>query len=254
MEYLTPSLLKQAAPAAQKLGDTSGTLIDTAAFLRNVEKRGFKPIFAAQGTPHGDSQHGANKGRHLVVVADKAGNAIALLNSHTVHRKAWLGAGFAMGVGDEARFLIGPAFAIARWKGLDIPLDELQAYRPGLLAVKGKLEGWEMDTKTQNALARAFVESVYLPGHKTCSSESLVPDWQTIDGWSAYASLMHMMAQVMTGSLEAAEGSGVRKVKPIRGPDALMHAACAAFAVGLDRMRAAKVTDMPFHFPRYQKT
>ncbi len=250
MKYLTPSLLKQSAPAAQKLGDTSGTLIDTAAFLRNVEKRGFKPIFAAQGTPHGDSQHGANKGRHLVVVADKAGNAIALLNSHTVHRKAWLGAGFAMGVGDDARFLIGPAFAIARWKGLDIPLDELVAYRDGLIAAKERLDDWALEPRGIIALAKDFVASVYLPGHKTCSPASLI----VTPEYKIFPLLMHMMAKVMTGSLEAAEGNEVRKVKPIRGPDALMHAACAAFAVGLDRMRAAKVTDMPFHFPRYQKT
>jgi hypothetical protein len=250
MQYLTPAQLAKQAPATQRLREKSLTLLDTAVFLRRVEhERGFLPVFAAQGTAHGDAHYGPTKGRHLVVAADRRGNALALLNSHTVHRKAWMGAGF-VAQGERPMFVIGAAIPVARWRGFDEPLAELDAWRPSLQDVRRALEEWTTFTGSDiRSYASEFSQAVYLPGHKPAAAHAFTD----VTPANAYAMMFTMLGRVLDGNLPAADPAA-RRVKPIKGPDALMHAGNAAFNVAVDRLRARGRLELTVPFPRYQKT
>jgi hypothetical protein len=250
MDYLTPQGLREKAPATQKLSKSSDALIDTSAFLRHVAQQGFRPIFAAQGKAHSDVDS-PEKGRHFVVAGHPDGACYAILNSHTVYRRAWLGSGFY--TGDV--FLIGAVVPLPRWRGFEDPLAELVGYAQGLLAAKTALQAWQADTYQDRWLAKKFASTAYLAGHKPASYKAILASSEV--RISGYASLIDMMASVMRGGLDAEPKPGFprrRKVKPLKGPDAIMHAANAAFRTGLDAIRKYHLTDTALNFPSYKRT
>jgi hypothetical protein len=249
MDYLTPQGLREKAPATQKLSKSSDALIDTSAFLRHVAQQGFRPIFAAQGKAHSDVDS-PEKGRHFVVAGHPDGACYAILNSHTVYRRAWLGSGFY--TGDV--FLIGAVVPLPRWRGFEDPLAELVGYAQGLEAAKTALEGWQPEVHQQRWLAKKFASTAYLAGHKPASAKSLAIGQIDLSGLSV---LYHMMGAVLQGGLDADQKPGFprrRKVKPLKGPDAIMHAANAAFRTGLDAIRKYHLTDTALNFPSYKRT
>ena len=247
MTYLTPNALKEQAPAAQKLPKSNDALIDTSAFLRRIAQDGYKPIFAAQGKAHADVD-APEKGRHFIVAADSHGRALAILNSHTVYRRAWLAEGYAT---PEA-FLLGAVVPLPRWRGFEEPLTELGSYYPGLEAARDALTRWSPDKHQVRWLAKRFASTAYLPGHKPASAKALESD----GGLTGLGYLRAMMAKVLAGGLEPALKKGIlqRKVKPIKGPDALMQAGNAAFRTGLDAIRKYQLSDTALNFPAYKRT
>lgn len=250
MDYLTPTSLREKAPATQKLAKTSDALIDTSAFLRHVAQSGFKPIFAAQGKAHADVDS-PEKGRHFVVAGHSDGSCYAILNSHTVYRRAWLGSGFYEG----STFLIGAVVPLPRWRGFADPLMELAGYRPGLEAAKTALEAWQPDSYQDRWLAKKFASTAYLPGHKPAWYKTLVDDNER--HLNGIDTLLHMMDDVMEGGLDPEPKQGFprrRKVKPLKGPDAIMHATNAAFRTGLEAIRKYRLTDTALNFPSYKRT
>lgn len=248
MDYLTPSKLVERAPAAARLREDATGKIDTAAFLALIAKRGYRPVFATQGTSHADAAYPETKGRHLVVAANSGGHALAILNSHTVHRKAWIGAGFAE-TGESPAFVLGAALPLQRWKGVEGPLKELDAYWPALYAGKEGMRGHSMSPREMAAFARAYAVRAYLPGHKAVSSGAILPPPGIWDPWGL---MFHMLRQVLAGNLPSAGAE--RRVKPIKGPDAIFQAASAAFACGVEQLRRSKRLEVPLNFPRFQKT
>lgn len=244
MQYLTPAELAKQAPATQRLRPKDPGLLDTAAFLRHIEReKGFLPVLAIQGTPHEDALYGPKKGRHLVVAADRRGNALILLNSHTGRRKTWMGTGFVAIREDRPLFVVGAAIPIARWRGFEEPLAELAKWDPALRGVKKALEAYSPTNIDISLFGGRYAEAAYLPDHKKAAPEGFA----NITARDSYELMFKMLARALDGNLPAADG--VRKLKPIKGPDAVMQAANAAFTVAVSHLAAA---DIPF--PRFQKT
>lgn len=244
MQYLTPSELRNLAPAAQKMPDSDDKLIDTKAFLRQLEAdHGFRPVFAAQGKAHTDVESPL-KSRHLVVTKDPSGFAIALLNSHTIWRRAWMMSGFSNG---KDLFLIGAAAPLPRWRGTEAPLHAVLSYKDALLEAKDKLEGWRPDVHQTRWMAKKYASMAYIKGHRRPVSKEL-----QFPGENAWTMLISMFKTVKAGGLAPEPVDSFmppRKIKPIIAPDALLLASNAAFMVGcLGLERAGKGV---YSFPPY---
>lgn len=249
MQYLTPSDLRKLAPATQKMPQSDEKLIDTKAFLRHLERQGFWPVFGAQGTAHTDADEPL-KSRHLAVAVDKTGFAVAILNSHSIWRRAWLGAGFAV----AGHFVLGAVVPLPRWKGYADPLEALLAYKDTLKEAKAALEGWVLEDHQRRWLAKQFAATAYLKGHKQPASKGLVA---YADGATnnAYGFLLLMLKAVREGGLAPEPVDSFRagrKLKPIISPDALMQASNAAFTVGLAGLQKYKLGS--YAFPTYANT
>jgi hypothetical protein len=247
MEYLTPAKLAERAPAAQPLPkDRPEGLIDTALFVREIEKDlGHRPVMAVQGRPHTDiPKRGLAKrerqGRHLVVCAGPTGEATILLNSHTVRRKAWIGAGYYRS--DPPLFLVGVALPLQRWRGYPAAIEELERYRTVLRTTRREMSARRCPAPEIDRLAEMVSKAAYLPDHKAIAAEQLI----VFNGANTlYEVLWRMLELIVRGNVPAAEGE--RKVKPVKGPDALVHAGNAVFNVG-----ALRLGDVVL--PTYRKT
>lgn len=234
MQYLTPSVLHKNAPATQRLPQSDDKLINTGAFLRHVGGMGYKPVYAAQGTPHVDSDT-ALKSRHLVVAAKDDGQSIAILNSHTVWRRAWLGAGYSWSEPhtDETFFMLGAVLPLPRWRGYEEPLDKLLGFQDPLKRAKNALQGWLGTLHEVRWVARKMASTAYFKGHRKPLVQGVyanlpfpVSMWDTVR-------IMH--ARMVRGGLPPEpEGKFLppRKLKTIISPDALMLASNAAFLAG----------------------
>ena len=249
MEYLTHNALLKSAPAAAKLISKDDGLLDTDAFLRfMLRQHGQKPVLAVQGTGHSDAKIKPQHGRHLVVVADSGGNATALLNSHTVHRKAWMATGFVRDVKGEPVFMAGAAVPLQRWRGVETPYTGLQPWDPSLALAKRVLRDWEPSAPELRAFVKAFSAAAYLPGHRAVN-------WQAFEGpfpASMWDIMFGLADKLLDGDLPSAEGQ--RRVKPIKGPDAILHLASAAFRTAVTHAHAAKKLPAPMILPGYVKT
>jgi hypothetical protein len=249
MSYLTPTILREKAPAAQKLPKSEDALVDTSAFLRHIGQDGYRPVYAAQGKAHADVD-APEKGRHFIVAATADGEAYAILNSHTVYRRAWLAAGYCSG---DGVFLLGAVVPLPRWRGFSGPLQELGAYKDDLKKARNALTAWNPDAHGYRWLAKRIASTAYLQGHKPASAKSL-----TIDGGlNGFASLRETMERLLRGGLEPTPRKGFpmpRKVKPIRGPDALMQASNAVFRAGLLALVKYHQTETALNFPAYKRT
>lgn len=252
MQYLTLSEIKKAAPAIAKLPTeiaTAENLIDTTVFLRHLETLGYRPITVVQGTPHADAKS-HSRGRHLAVAANRSGEIIVILNSHTVWRRAWLGAGWATGtVGDEPNFLIGAAVPLPRWRGFEEPLEALQGYQASLRDARTTLEAWRTDLNQRRWMARYFASRAYLPGHKTPVPKEILVNTES----RAETALAVMLHKVRTGGLKPDSNPVAhlrpRRLKPIQSPDALFKAANAAFQTGIAAMAKYKIGT--YAFPQF---
>ena len=238
MEYLTPSQLRKEAPAVARLPERVDNLIDTAAFLRSIGNAGYKPIMAVQGTSHSDE--GKAKGRHLAVALHSDGSVLAILNSHTVWRRAWLGIGFLWNSEySPTLHMLGAVVPLPRWRGYDEPLATLQAYGAGLREARDSLVAWMPTIHEKRWMARKLAVAAYLKGHRTPRPQALLA--KAGDNESAWDFLGIAMAAILNGGLEP-EPPGLaapkpRRLKPVLSPDGTMLASSAAFQVGLAAMR-----------------
>lgn len=244
MQYLTPQDLRKIAPATQKMPQSDENLVSTKAFLRKVEKLGFNPVFAAQGTAHADADQPL-KSRHLVVAAKGEDFAVALLNSHSIWRRAWIGVGFIPAPG---LFVLGAAVPLPRWRGLDEPLETALAMRDRLVEAELALRHWTPEDHQRRWLAKQFSSSAWLKGHKKPLPKALLVSPFT----DAFNLITDFLSQARKGGLPPAPTNSFmppRKLKPIIAPDALMHAACQTFQVGLRGLAKYKLGE--FEFPAY---
>jgi len=255
MNYLTPAKLAAAAPAALPLPEKSRGLIDTAAFVKYIsDTLGHRPVMAIQGKPHNDvparqRQHHLakreRKGRHMIVCADANGRATILLNSHTVRRKAWLGAGFfrTQEADPGGLLLVGTAIPLQRWRGPEEAVEQLERFRSVLNTTREQMRDFKLkDHRTVDYIAEQISRTAYLPEHKAIGPEQLLTAWSL----TLYDTLFGMLARVIEGNLPAADPDR-RKVKPVRGPDAIMHASNTVWNIGADLVHSHPL-------PTYRKT
>jgi hypothetical protein len=250
MQYLSPSEIKKIAPAITRLPSRDENLVDTTAFLRHIYEDGYRPIIAIQGTPHADAKS-QSRGRHLAVAANRSGEVIAILNSHTVWRKAWLGAGFVMSgsFSETPIFIIGACVPLPRWRGFEEPLTTLQGYQTSIQEARDALGTWHTTIHQRRWMARHFASTAYLPGYKTPAPRELLIETNV----GATPVLSVMLDRVFQGGLEPdVEPTAYwkpRKLKPIQSPDAVFHAANAAFQTGIAAMAKYKVGT--YAFPQF---
>lgn len=251
MQYLTPSQIKKVAPAITRLPPSEDkNLVDTTSFLRHVETLGYRTVLAVQGTPHSDARS-QSRGRHLAVAANQRGEALVILNSHTVWRRAWLGVGWNLGSAYDgaSNFMVGAVVPLPRWRGFEEPLTTLLGYLPSLRTAKNALLEWTPNIHQRRWMARNYASTAYLPGHKTpLPKEILIESDQR-----ALSILAVMLSRVRAGGLkpnaEPVGGLTPRKLKPVQAPDALFKASNAAFQTGFAAM--AKYRVGTFAFPSF---
>jgi len=252
MNTLSPSELYTKAPAAQPLPKKRPIgLIDTNEFLDIIRKTlGHKPVMAVQGRAHSDvdglSKRAAiakreRSGRHLVVCANAQGAATIVLNSHTVRRKAWIAAGYYRS--NPELLLVGIALPLQRWRGYEAALEELERYRPQLALARGEMRLLKPSWSDIDKIALRVSKEAYLPGHKPIAPSELI----SVTASSIYDVLFGMLQRVVAGNLPAAD-KDKRNVKPVKGPDALMHAGNVLWNIGTDRL------ETPIALPKYRKT
>lgn len=254
MNYLTPSALREFAPAAQRLPQSDDNLINTGRFLRHIDGLGYKPVFAAQGTPHKDSDTEL-KSRHLVVAAKPSGECLAILNSHTIWRRAWMGAGFWYGAADaepKSWFLLGAVVPLPRWKGYEPPLEKLLALQTSLKTAHEALGAWRPNIHEVRWLAKKIASTAYFKDHRKPLVRSLYEDLQS-ENWTMRSALFYMYRLAVEGGLPP-EPNGrlkpLRKLKPIIAPDALMLASNATWQAGMAALN--KYRDISTAFPAFR--
>jgi hypothetical protein len=248
MNYLTPSELHSIAPGAARLKNLPAGYLDTGELLARLRRTGgYRPIYATQGTGHFDAALKPQRGRHLVVVANDNCEAVVILNSHSVHRRAWLGLG-EVSVGLPGSFVVGPALPLRRWRGPGDTLAELYDYRDSFQAALATLKRVVFpENGSTLPFAEKMAAAIYLPGHKQVAAEELA---DTVPGRSVYAQMHGMLLRAREGGLRPATRG--RRVKPIRGPDAVMNAACGAFLAACQYAREADSGAIPWRFPGYR--
>lgn len=253
MQYLTPSEMKKVAPAISRLPPSEENLIDTTLFVRHLDTLGYRPMVAIQGTPHADAQS-QTKGRHLVVCANRTGECIAILNSHTVWRRAWLGAGYLVGNTEKGgpEFVIGAVVPLPRWRGFPAPLSTLMGYMPSMLDAKRDLDRWNPTEYQIRWMARYFAINAYLPGHKTPVPKDIIDVSEWTDS-RATPVLAHLLRGARFGGAKPfahpLAHMKPRKLKPVQAPDAVFKAANAAFQTGIAAM--AKYRVGTYAFPQF---
>lgn len=251
MNYLTPSQLTRLAPAAtQKIDSGTSNLIDTAAFLRFVEAdRGYKPMVAIQGTPHVDAKTGAGShGKHLVGAASNNGNAIFLLNSHTVRRRAWIASGFVRQGEQQPLCLIAAALPLERWRGFEEALKDLDRHREAVKEMRKRMLAYPPDPSDVLFMIASTVKLAYLPGHKPVAASELTG----VRGATLLDIAFRLLERLQRSGLKAADSN--RKIKPMSGPDAIMHAGNAIFGAACRRLdHVGALTYMPA-LPTFRKT
>jgi hypothetical protein len=258
MSYLSPAELVERAPAAKPMIKVQNGLIDTSAFVKYIRKRlGHRPVMAVQSNPHLYESEGRSKakikvtsrlqqsrerqGRHFIVMAGPTGQATILLNSHLVRRKAWLAAGFWR----KGQVLIGVAIPLQRWRGFEAAVDELERYRGLMNEARMAMRTCVIGPGEVRKLAQTVSNTAYLPGHNAIAPDELVDAMAGRE--SLYGALLGMHAVILKGNSKPAEADK-RKVKPVKGPDALMQLGNAVFNAGVE------VSGGPVALPAYRKT
>lgn len=251
MNYLTPSQLAKLAPAAvQDVDDDTTNLIDTIAFLKFIEaEKGYKPALAVQGTPHSDSKAGAgSQGKHLVGSASNNGNAIFLMNSHTVRRRAWIASGFIRQGETQPLCLIAAALPLQRWRSFEEALADLDRYAVAARDMRKQLLSYAPDNEDVRWMINATVRTAYLPKHKPMAASELVG----VQGETLYDIVFALLERLQQPGRRANESS--RKVKALAGPDAIMHAGNALFTAACKRLDDIGVVVYAPALPTFRKT
>jgi len=229
MTHLTKAQLLAAAPATAPRTDAeSGKLLDTFEWVRAMRPLGMLPVFAVQGTPHGDATEARPEdGRHLVVVSRDIDIAVTpahfLLNSHTKDRRSLLG----VGVWNGHDFLIAASLPVQRWRGVATPTRRLAEFTAsGNRAVLcGRLMDWRPSPATVRSFVADVVPHAYEKGQNLPASDVLADGL----GGSMLDVCFGLMGKFRAGNVPSAR-RGRRNVKAMKRPDALFRAAKAVLA------------------------
>jgi len=219
MTYLTKAQLLAAAPATAPRTDAeTGKLLDTSEWIRIMRSRGMQPVFAIQGTPHGDAKEARPEdGRHLVVITDGSANkAFMLLNSHTKDRRCLMG----VGVWNGSDFLIGASLPLQRWRGWSDRQNRLGLRRPEIAVLCARLADWRPSPATIRSFVADVVPHAYEKGQNLPASDVLAVGL----GGSMLEVCFGLMGKFRAGNAPSAR-RGRRNVKAMKRPDALFRAA-----------------------------
>ena len=221
MTYLSTADLLAAAPAAAARPDAiENKLLDTAKWLADQQGDGWWPVYAIQGTGHGDAKVARPEdGRHLVVVAyEDSREASFLLNSHTKDRRSRV----AIGFWDGDSFLIAASLPVQRWKGYSGQMARLGS--PDLhihaILLRARLSDWRPQSATVKEFLDRVLPRIYRKGQNRPSTAFLLG----VLGGSMTDVCHGLMARIMAGNMPSAK-RGRRNVKGMQRPDALFHAA-----------------------------
>ena len=221
MTYLTKAQLLAAAPATAPRTDAeTGKLLDTSEWVRIMRSRGMQPVFAIQGTPHGDAEEARPEdGRHLVVITDGSANkAFMLLNSHTKDRRCLMG----VGVWNGSDFLIGASLPLQRWRGWSDRQNRLGLRRPEIAVLCARLADWRPSPATVRSFVADVIPHAYEKGQNLPASDVLAEGL----GGSMLEVCFGLMGKFRAGNVASAR-RGRRNVKAMKRPDALFRAAKA---------------------------
>lgn len=221
MTYLTKAQLLAAAPAtAPRTDAASAKLLDTSEWVRAMRTLGMLPVFAVQGTPHGDATEARPEdGRHLVVITDGSANkAFALLNSHTKDRRCLMG----VGVWNGSDFLIGASLPLQRWRGWSDRQERLSLRRPEIAVLCARLADWRPSPATIRSFVADVVPHAYERGQNLPASDVLADGL----GGTMLEVCFGLMGKFKAGNAPSAR-RGRRNVKAMKRPDALFRAAKA---------------------------
>ena len=221
MTYLTKAQLLAAAPATAPRTDAeTGKLLDTSEWVRAMRPLGMLPVFAVQGTPHGDATEARPEdGRHLVVITDGSANkAFMLLNSHTKDRRCLMG----VGVWNGSDFLIGASLPLQRWRGWSDRQNRLGLRRPEIAVLCARLADWRPSPATIRSFVADVIPHAYERGQNLPASDVLADGL----GGSMLDVCFGLMGRFRAGNVASAR-RGRRNVKAMKRPDALFRAAKA---------------------------
>jgi hypothetical protein len=222
MTYLSNADLLAAAPATAPRADAAeNKLLDTAEWLADEYRdHGRRPVFAIQGSSHGDAKRArAEDGRHLVVaVAPGIRPASFLLNSHTKDRRSRVAVGFW----DGESFLIAASLPVQRWKGYSEQMRRMgtSLYRADTAVLYARLSDWRPQSATVKEFLDRVLPRIYRKGQNRPSTAFLLG----VLGGSMMDVCHGLMARIMAGNMPSAK-RGRRNVKGMQRPDALLHAA-----------------------------
>jgi len=243
MNNLSINRVLAAAPAVAKRKDADREgLIDTTQFLRFARRQGFLPVLAVQGSGHDDSAHAKEKnGRHLVIAARPTTAALFLLNSHTKDRRAHIGIGWWKDDG----FLIGPSTPVQRWLGYEDVIEDLTRNTQDLGRTTRALQDWIPDEQTVRLLARTMSRRGYMAGVVNR------PAWQAlvenIGNPNAKELGFEIIRRMREGNLAAIDGG--RRIKGVRRPDGLFHAAMVCWHQIVAAAQTQGKVDKDFDLP-----
>lgn len=220
MTYLSNADLLAAAPATAPRADAAeNKLLDTAQWLANQNRYGWRPVYAIQGSSHGDAKRARPEdGRHLVVVTGLAETACILLNSHTKDRRSRLAVGYWNG----ESLLIAASLPIQRWKGYSEQTTRLGAedFHGTLRVMRARLSDWRPQTATVKEFLDRVLPLIYKKGQNRPSGAFLA---EALGG--TMMDVCHgLMARILAGNIPSAK-RGRRNVKGMQRPDAIFHAA-----------------------------
>lgn len=220
MTYLSNADLLAAAPATAPRADAAeNKLLDTAQWLANASRYGWRPVYAIQGSSHGDAKRARPEdGRHLVVVAGLAATACVLLNSHTKDRRSRLAVGYWNG----ESLLIAASLPIQRWKGYSEQTTRLGAedFHGTLRVMCARLSDWRPQTATVREFLDRVLPRIYKKGQNRPSGAFLAEAL----GGTMMDVCYGLMARILAGNIPSAK-RGRRNVKGMQRPDAIFGAA-----------------------------
>lgn len=228
MEYMTTHSLRKVAPASSpRPASARNGLTDTSAFLSYIAReRGYKPFLAAQGTAHKDATKVSREtGRHLVVAANSSMLAMSILNGHTTDRKNWV----AFGVARGGVFLTHVAIGLARHVPFSQQVDELWSHQKDVLALRSAMDKFKMvDPTSVSNFATRVAEMAYL-NPKSVPAPTELMKFEV--GCSLSVACAEVLKILMAGNLAPRDGK--RRLKAIKGPEALLHASSAVWHAAL---------------------
>lgn len=220
MTYLSTTDLLAAAPAAAARPDAiENKLLDTAKWLADEQRYGRRPVYAIQGTGHGDAKVARPEdGRHLIITAGDVPTSSLLLNSHTKDRRSRVAVGYWNG----ESFLIAGSLPVQRWKGYSGQMTRLGAFdlHVNLAILRARLSDWRPQSATVKEFLDRVLPRIYRKGQNRPSTAFLLG----VLGGSMMDVCHGLMGRIMAGNMPSAK-RGRRNVKGMQRPDALFHAA-----------------------------
>jgi hypothetical protein len=227
MEHLSLSQIERAIPAVRvPPGPKNVSLFSTASWIQQMEGEGYRAFSMVAGPSHSDGTRtaGERRARHLVAMTSDNGEVYAILNGHTIARRAWLGLGVRGQGKYDARFILFACVPVHRGRGTERAMTELAAHRRKVRDIWTAYGRTSLDDNLRG-IAKKAAETAYLP---LCST----PDWRELaaamepEASNPRRAAMALVDKVLTGGA-LPKAPAVRRLKPIQSADGTMLAANA---------------------------